>query len=156
VFFTGEPDRIADVLYLFFEQCGHNEDRLPAYVTAENRAMIDIEFYNNGRVYYRTPWEPNLEALQQIADHHGVGFVNRYSEPDMFLWGEATYEKGQGKDIRLERSDYSRCVYNSEYHYFIYNGKGYECDHEAFEEMLDDKIRVLAITQMPGQNTLTR
>lgn len=157
ILFAGDPEKIAHLLELFFEQAEPDMHQMPGFVTAENWAMIDMEFYNNGRIYYRTRWEPNLEALQQIADHFDVGFVNRYAEPDMFIWGEAIYQNGQGRDIRLELSDYQRCHYNTEFKCFMCNGKSYKSDYQAFEEMLDDKIRAAGPMQnSQEQNMITR
>jgi len=141
--FTGDRETFTAVRELFLQLEKDNEKPscdLPKFITAENRVIIDISVQPDF-IYYRTRWQPNLQALQQIADHFGAGFTNRYCEPATCLWGEARYTNGHGENIRLEPQDLRRCSYNCERACYYYKDKSYQDDEDLFNEMLDDKLQ---------------
>jgi len=141
--FTGEPTIVTTINKLFSKMEKDQEKgcfQLPRFITAENRLMTDLSVQPD-YIYYRTRCEPNLQALQQIADHFNAGFVNRYAEPGTYLWGQATYANAQAENIDLDRDDLKQFSYDSELACYHYNGKTYDDNFDVLTDMLDDKIQ---------------
>jgi len=141
--FTGEPSAVAKI-YRLFSQIERDPKKdchqLPKFIADEIRRITNLSVQPE-YIYYCTPLGPNLQVLQQIADHFKTGFINRYREPDTYLWGEASYANGRAEDIYLDRDDLQLLSCDFDQGRYYYKGKTYDDNFEVLTAMLDDKIQ---------------
>jgi len=85
--FTGEPEKIAAVTSFFKAVEQQQEQRnydLPDFITEAHQSMAEI-WFRDEHIHFRSAWSPPINALIEIADHFGTGFINKYEEPGMFV-----------------------------------------------------------------------
>jgi len=142
VVFTGDPAALENVKALFKEIQDRQETTgqwyLPPYVTAESSHMLNIAIDQN-TINYDTRWLPNLQGLIQIADHYKLDFVSYYNELADWVFGEATYTKGNLLDICLDPADFQTYRFDPGTRLFSYNGQTFENETPVFEAMLEEK-----------------
>lgn len=140
--FTGETEAV-EAAHALFKELAENEEHdkfdLPGFITVETSIIAGI-WIKDDTINYKTRWAPNLQALQQIAEHFGAGFVNRYSERGMGIFGEAIYERGLGQDIRLDHKHLEQISYDEALGQYKYNDRSYESEEELLDEILDAEI----------------
>lgn len=88
---------------------------------------------------YETKWSPNIELIKEVATHYGVGFVYDYCETGNGIFGEATLEDGEFRDIFLEPSDFDLYEFDEETDTYTFEGETFESDMEIMEILLDRK-----------------
>lgn len=142
VVFSGDASSVENVSALFRE-IREKQDRdekvwLPPFVTAERSYMIDIEVADE-KVYYRSRWVPNIDALVQIANQYNVSFVNGYDELDTYLFGEASYNNKLLSNTRLDKGDLRSYHYDLEKGMYIHDGQGYDDEWPIYEKLLEQK-----------------
>lgn len=78
------------------------------------------------------------DILVQLADYFQVGFTHEYSELGFDIFGEATYEHGVLKDVRLEKEDFD-LIETDEHGMHTFMGETYEIEEEILEDLLERK-----------------
>lgn len=142
VSFIGREETVEAIKSLFKEleerQVRDETYYLPDYVTAERSYMFDISI-DGDNIMFETRWVPNIEALQQIADHYKVGFTSEYEERGNMIFGRTTYENGRLTEVDLEPVDFKSYDYNEDEETFTYEGEIYAHEEEVLELLLKKK-----------------
>jgi hypothetical protein len=137
---TGDTEKVEAAKQLFIEieenQAAKNTYHLPEYVTTEHCLMWDI-CQKDDELLFKSQWAPTIEALQQIADHFQIGFVNRYEEMHSYVYGEATYEPNFLSDIRLSPTDFAAYQYDQQQHVFIYENIAYKQERDILDLLVE-------------------
>ena len=118
--------------------------QLPDFVNQHNGGyFFDLYLDNdNTEVFqYQTKWSPNIEIVQEIAEHYKVYFVQDYEEMGNLIYGQARYYNGIFQDIYLEDEDFEQYEYNEETDKYHFEGKIHESDCDILETLLDRKIK---------------
>lgn len=89
---------------------------------------------------YQTKWSPNIEIVQEIAEHYKVDFVLDYEEMGNLIYGQVSYYNGTLQDIYLEDEDFEQYEYNEETDKYDFEGKIYNSETEILEILLERKI----------------
>jgi hypothetical protein len=136
--FTGEQSQIDKIAMLFtnmaIKEKQEEKGQMPAFITPDKDWFFNIE-WDGDLLFYDTRWTPNFNALQQVADHYGVGFILDYTETGNLIYGQATYEAGELNDIYLEPSDFDLYDYDVDTGTYTFENSTYE-DNEAILELL--------------------
>lgn len=91
-----------------------------------------------------TKWSPPIEELEYICREAKVNCTCWYEESGMELYGEANYnlETDCTTDVRLTDEEVNRVQYDEENDVYLWDGKPIESDSEAYQEMLDEKLKL--------------
>jgi len=151
VFFNGETDKLEEIEQLFNEMALREketkEGQLPPFINSGEGYCHNI-YTEDGTIYYETQWVPNTEILMQIADYYQVDFTHQYSECGFDIYGEANYEQGVLKDVRLEEEDFDLFEIN-EQGIYTFMGTLYEIEEELLEDLLEWKKEQLDNPRSP-------
>jgi Ferredoxin-like domain in Api92-like protein len=98
-------------------------------------------FIRESRFHFCTRWEPDLQTVKAVADRFQVGFVLQYDDPQMSLYGQASYHRGRLTDIRLGREDFTGVAYRPEKDVFQYQGQDYDNLEPLALDILAAKVR---------------
>ena len=146
VAFQGKPETIKKIQKLF-ERMAEKEieqqlGQLPDFTTIYTGYFFDIYWNEDGagEFQYQTRWSPNLEILEQIADHYKVNFVVNYEESGNLVYGRAIYESGELTDIYLESEDFDTYKFDEDTDTYHFEGETYESDCEILETLLERRI----------------
>lgn len=115
-----------------------NKGQLPPFITEERDWLFNLS-WEYETLYYETRWSPNIEVIQQVADHYGVGFVHSYAETANLIFGEATYENGELQDIFLEHGDFDQYEFDEDTDTYLFEGEHYENPDEILDILLERK-----------------
>lgn len=141
VLFNCDPDKLEKIEQLFNEMALQEketrEGQLPPFIQSEEGYCHDI-YTEGGTIYYETKWVPNTDIIMQIADYYQVDFTHQYSELGFDIFGEANYEQGVLKDVRLEEEDFE-LFEKDEQGLYSFMGTSYEIEEELLEEILERK-----------------
>ncbi|MBS1527700.1 MAG: hypothetical protein JST19_18790 [Bacteroidetes bacterium] len=143
--FTGDPEKVAEAVAFMSDmrvrQEQDNNYEMPDYIDAKNKGMVEI-YTKDDEVHFRSAWEPPLKALCQIADHYGIGYINKFEEPGMFVYGKVYYHEGELHGVRLKHADLENVNYDEDRHVFIYEGHEFDDDftiiYGIFEKQIAD------------------
>ncbi|MCQ6958773.1 hypothetical protein [Mucilaginibacter aquariorum] len=139
---TGEPENIAAV-NAFFKAIEHQQEQgnyeLPDFITAKNKGMFEI-WFRDEHIHFRSAWSPPINALIEIADHFETGFINKYEEPGMFVYGKAYYHEGELDGVSLTRADAEQIGYDEEREVFLFEGKEFDNDEVIIYSLYAKKI----------------
>jgi hypothetical protein len=142
VSFTGEQHQLDELGKLFTQMAdkekAENKGQLPPFITEDKDWLFEIS-WEYETLYYETRWTPNIEVIQQIADHFGVGFVHSYCETGNLVFGEATYENGALQDIFLEPGDFDQYEFDEDTDTYLFDGERYESSDEIMDILLERK-----------------
>lgn len=142
VSFTGSEENVNATKSMFHElEEKQRQDQtfyLPEYVSAERSYMLGI-CVTEDNIIFETMWVPNIEALQQIADYHKVGFVVEYGECGHMASGRVTYENGKLTEVYLDPDDFISPEYNEEEKTFTYEDEIYAREEKILELLLKEK-----------------
>ncbi|MBV2228542.1 MAG: hypothetical protein KUL85_16925 [Sphingobacterium mizutaii] len=141
VLFNGDSNKLEEIEQLFNEMALREketrEGQLPPFVESAEGYCKDI--YTEARtIHYETKWVPNTDILVQIADFYQVHFTHEYFELGFDFFGEATYEYGVLKDVRLEKEDLD-LIETDEHGMHTFMGETYEIEEELLEYLLERK-----------------
>ncbi|MGC4129511.1 MAG: hypothetical protein QM564_08095 [Bergeyella sp.] len=147
VVFEGTPETIEQIKWLFQtmakkqekENCG----QLPDFVNPSNGGyFFDLCFDNaeTGVFQYQTKWSPNIEIVQEIAEHYKVDFVQDYEELGNLFFGRVIFENSELTEIYLEDEDFDQFQYDDEKDQWHFEGNIYGSDFEILEILLERKI----------------
>jgi hypothetical protein len=145
VVFKGNPEAIEQIQKLFMAMAEKEDQeemgQLPDFTTLYSGYFFDIYCTEEclGTFQYQTKWSPNLEIVQQIAQHYKVDFIQDYEESGMQIYGRAIYENSILTDIFLENSDFESFSFNEDADSYHFEGKTYESDCEILEILLERK-----------------
>jgi hypothetical protein len=103
--FIGSPGAVEEVRQLFSDiedkQAQSNRYHLPDFVRGGTGYMEDIAVGPDW-ISYESRWVPNIEVLDEIADHYGLDYIARYQEPLAGLYGEAVRTAGETKRVNID------------------------------------------------------
>lgn len=141
VFFNGNSNKLEEIEQLFNEMALREketrEGQLPSFIQSTEGYCHDI-YTEDGTIYYETKWVPNTDILVQIADFYQVDFTHEYSELGFDIFGEANYEQGVLKDVRLEEEDFE-LFETDEQGLYTFMGTSYEIEEELLFDILEWK-----------------
>lgn len=140
--FTGEPENIAAVTAFFKAIEQQQEQRnyeLPDFITAAHQSMVEI-WFRDEHIHFRSARSPPINALIEIADHFGTGFINKFEEPGMFVYGKAYYHEGELNGISLTSADAEQIGYDEEREVFLFEGKEFDNDEVIIYSIYAKKI----------------
>jgi hypothetical protein len=142
VMFTGEQSQLIQLETLFNEMAvkerAENKGQVPPFIEEDGNWLFEIS-WDFDRLSYETKWSPNIELIKEVATHYGVGFVYDYCETGNCIFGEATLEDGEFRDIFLEPSDFDQYDFDEETDTYTFEGETFESDMEIMEILLDRK-----------------
>jgi hypothetical protein len=91
---------------------------------------------------YQTKWSPNIEIVQEIAEHYKVDFVQDYEEMGNLIYGQARYYHNEIlQDIYLEDEDFEQYEYDEETDCYHFEDKEFDSDSEILQILLERKIK---------------
>lgn len=147
VVFGGNPETIEQIKWLFqtmaTQEQQEQKGQLPDFVNPKNGGyFFDLYFENDDTevFQYQTKWSPNIEIVQEIAEHFKVDFVQDYEELGCCIFGKAIFENSELTDIYLEDEDFDQYQYDEEKDQWIFEGNIYGSDYEILEILLERKI----------------
>ncbi|PAW95082.1 hypothetical protein CKK33_16905 [Mucilaginibacter sp. MD40] len=118
---------------------------LPDFVGKECGVFFDLS-QNDDTITYHTRYDPNLNAVAQVAEHFGLDYVHNFQELNMAVMGEATRINGEYGITRLIPNDLDLTTYDPACDHIAYNGQFYDTVYDLFPVLLSDK-KVLAASQ---------
>jgi len=147
VVFGGNPETIEQIKWLFqtmaTQEQQEQKGQLPDFVNQYNGGyFFDLYFGNDDTevFQYQTKWSPNIEIVQEIAEHYKVDFVQDYEEMGNLVYGRAMFENSELTDIYLEVEDFDQYAYEDETEIYHFEGETYDSDSEILEILLERKI----------------
>lgn len=114
--------------------------QLPPFITNDGDWFFAIRWEAEDVLYYDTKWSPNIEIVQQIADHYNVDFTLDYEEVGCLMYGKATYADGILTDTYLEQADFDTYQSDEETDTYLFEGETYDSEWEILETLLERKI----------------
>jgi len=103
--------------------------------------MFDLQVVDE-YFLFESKWTPANDSLKFLAKKHGVTLENGYYEPGMMLYGNWTSDGETEKDISLDQEEWDSVTAGDEFaSHYIYNGEEYECEEDAFDLILKEKIK---------------
>ena len=94
---------------------------------------VEDEFFS-----FESRWSPANNSLQFLAKKYQVTIINRYSELGTMTFGQWSGDGEIEEDVWLTGKDWDLVEDES---FYIYDGKEYEVQEEALEEILDKKLQ---------------
>lgn len=147
VVFGGNSETIEQIKWLFqtmaTKEQQEQKGQLPEFVNQNNGGyFFDLYFDNEDTevFQYQTKWSPNIEIIQEIAEHFKVDFVQDYEEMGNLIFGKAIFENNELTDIYLEDEDFDQYEYDEEKDQWSFEGNIYGSDYEILEILLERKI----------------
>ncbi len=163
VVFEGNPEAIEQIKWLFQAMAEKQEKegcgQLPDFVNQNNGGYFFYIHLNDEDTCifgYETRWSPNIEIVQEIAEHYKVDFVQDYEELGCCVFGRAIFENSELTDIYLEDEDFDQYEYDEEKDQWIFEGNIYGSDYEILEILLERKIENHFSTIKNQQNEIIR
>lgn len=104
--------------------------------------MFDIYVNDGDSFSFESKWSPSNDSLQFLAKKHKVTITNQYTEFGTMLFGQWTGDGEIEDDVWLTDEEWELAVPGDEDgSYYTYEGKEYEVQEDALEEILDNKIK---------------
>ena len=148
VVFEGTPETIEQIKWLFQAMATKEQEeqkgQLPEFVNQYNGGYffdLYLENAETGTFEYQTKWSPNIEIIQEIAEHYKVDFVQDYEEMGNLVYGRAIFSDNQLTDIYLEDKEFEQYEYDDETESYHFEGATYDSDSEILEIILERKIK---------------
>ncbi len=142
VAFTGKQSQLKKLKTLFTQMAekekAERKGQIPHFIKEDKDWLFEIS-WDFDTLYYETKWSPNIELIQEVATHYGVGFVYGYSETANGIFGEAIFENGVLQDTYLENSDFDQYEYVEETNAYTFENEVYESDLDILEILLERK-----------------
>lgn len=141
VHFSGDEQTIKEIDLLFNKMKRYEdqtrEGQLPTFIESDEGHFHYIS-NEDSSVNYETKYRQNTDILVQIADHFEVNFLYEYYEPEMWIYGQATYQEGVLSDICIDPEQTEDVEYLGLEGY-RFEGRSYETDMEIMELLLERK-----------------
>jgi hypothetical protein len=142
VVFLADEEKLQQIHGLFAEiqakQTAEDKWHLPDFASNEKGVMLDIVL-DKRSIHFETRWVPNHELLVQIADHFDAGFVSKYSEMSMGIYGEAHYENGMLTAVNLDKEDLANIRYDRQKKGYPFGGNVFEYEGDLLDYILEQK-----------------
>jgi len=145
--FDGNPEAIKQIQKLFISMAEKEEKdgmgQLPDFTTLYSGYFFDIycDEEDLGIIQYQTKWSPNIEIVQQIADHYKMNFILDYEELGMLIYGRAIYQNETLTDTYLDDEDFEAFSFNENSDTYHFEGDTYYSEYEILEIVLERKIK---------------
>lgn len=106
--------------------------------------MFFIYINDEDSFSFESKWMPSNDSLKFLAKKHKVTITNQYTELGCMVFGQ-WYSNGVSEiDVWLTQEEWNQIVPGDEDEtFYIYDGKEYENEEEALEEVLSKKLEVL-------------
>ena len=147
VWFEANEATIKEIKDMFLQMAEREKEttcgQLPTFIKEDRDWFFDIRWEEEDILYYETRWCPNIEVVQKIAEHFGVGFTMEYEETGCLVYGKATFKEGIVMDTYLSGDDFQTYHYDEETDNYHFEGETYECDGEILEILLERKTALL-------------
>lgn len=147
VWFEANEATIKEIKNIFLQMAEREKEtkcgQLPTFIKEDRDWFFDIRWEEEDVLYYETRWCPNIEVMQKIAKHFGVGFTMEYEETGCLVYGKATFTEGILIDSYLACDDFQAYRYNEETDTYHFEGETYESDCKILEILLERKTALL-------------
>lgn len=102
-------------------------------------------YINDGDSFsFESKWSPANDSLQFLAKKHQVTITNQYSETGNMIFGQWSGDRETEENVWLTDEEWDLAVPGDEDgSFYIYDGKEYEVQEDALEEILDKKVHGL-------------
>lgn len=105
------------------------------------RYMFDLYVTEDG-LLFESKWIPANDSLKLLAKKHRVTLENSYYEQGSMLSGIWKSNGETEEDISLDWEDWDSVTAEDEDEsYFFYNEKEYECEEDALDLILQEKLK---------------
>lgn len=140
VLFKADPLNMTK-LKLMFQRMAKNEAskgkaQLPPRFKSKTGQLSAIR-WEDGTLYYDTESEPNFEVMIHVASQLNVSFSHSYYDLNVQLFGEAEYNSGMLKDVRLQQGDFEAYKEAEEWDTYLFEGQTYDLEWEILDILLD-------------------
>lgn len=112
------------------------------------RWLFDIyivnDYEDNMEVQCETKWAEPTEELEAIGKLFNVNITNLYEEPSSSVYGRSHFdlETMETTDVRLDEDDFKRVVVDEDTYACTLDGEFCECEAEAYEQILQEKLKL--------------
>lgn len=128
---------------LCFADLAQREYGLPDFCSEECGVFFELGLKDD-TISYRTRWDPNLNAVLQVAEHFGLDYTHFFEETGMGLLGEAYRTNGESGIVRLIGPDHRLASYDAACDRMLFGGKYYNDEYDLRFSMLDEKKALAA------------
>lgn len=121
----------------------------PHYAPSDYMYLFDIycnDFYTEDTFSFESRWVSAWDTIESMCTHHKVGAKVEYHEPGCMIYGlcdiDAINEYGimDVHNYYLTNEEYLSAKETKTYAY-EYNGEYYDCQEDALEAILEEKIK---------------
>ena len=141
VVFAADERTLQNIRDLFteieYKQQG-GQYHLPSFITKNDGFMQDIVI-DKHRITFETRWTPNSEILVAIADYYKAGFVSKFHEMSMGIYGEARYDGSQLVTVTLDREDFQAIRYDKQKNGYPFGDQVFEFEGDLLDYILEQK-----------------
>jgi hypothetical protein len=152
VIFGGNPETIEQIKWLIQAMATKDQleqkGQLPDFVNQHNGGYFFDLYFDNEETevfQYQTKWSPNIEIIQEIAEHYKVNFMQEYEEMGNLIYGRVIFENSKLTDIYLEDVDFEQYEYDDETESYQFEGETYNSDLEILEILLERKMNTQSV-----------
>ena len=103
--------------------------------------MFYIYINNNNSFSFESKWDPSNDSLQFLAKKYEVTITNHYSETGNMIFGQWSGDGEIEGDVWLTDEEWNLAVPGDEDEsFYIYDGREYEVQEDALEEILEKNL----------------
>lgn len=108
------------------------------------RYMFDIYVNDDSSFSFESKWNPANDSLEFLAKKHQVTITNQYSETGNMIFGQWSGDGETKNDVWLTDEEWDLAVPGDEDgSFYIYDGREYEVQEDALEDILNKKLQGL-------------
>lgn len=104
------------------------------------RYMFDIEDYGDHCYRFNSKWAPALSVMMMIGRRYKVGFMMRWDECGMGLYGKAIYNPTMFDILMIADGSGINFMYNHEKDVYVYEGEEYESEYDFIDDAVDKLV----------------
>lgn len=119
-----------------------SKGQLPPDYVGDTGYLFEIDWLES-QLCYLTKWSPNIPVVIAVAKQYNAGFIYRYEELGMGIYGVAIYRKGVLIDIYLASEDFEQYSYSDNGQTYVFEGEDYDNDWDVLEILLQRKVKRL-------------
>ena len=107
------------------------------------------DYEDSMEVQCETKWAPPTEELEAIGKLYNVNITNLYEELGSCVYGFSKFsiETMETVDACLDEEDFKRVVVDYVDNYCLLDGEFCECEAEALEQILEEKLKQSKATE---------
>lgn len=102
--------------------------------------MFDIEDYGDNSYRFNSKWSPVISTLMMIGRRYKVGFMVRWDECGMGLYGKAIYDPTMFDILMVADGSGINFRYDEEKEAYIYKGEEYDSEYDFIDDAIDELV----------------